>query len=130
MGGVLSGKTWQTAGLITGGFIGTKAVSAFALPMIGTMSANPVVRIGVKAGVAAILAYASSMLLSKDSGKFILLGGAVNVLDDAIREYVAPYVPLLASYDAVQLGDYSVNERIVSAALNRDSSLASMEEGY
>lgn len=79
---------------VTGGFIGTKLAANFVLPMIGIQ--QPIVRIGLKGVLAGALGWAGNRFLGRSAGQFLLIGGLVEAVNDAVQTYVSPYVPALA----------------------------------
>lgn len=79
---------------VTGGFIVTKIASNYALPMIGIQ--QPIVRIGLKGLLAGALGWAGNRFLGRSAGQFILIGGLVEAVNDAVQTYVSPYVPALS----------------------------------
>lgn len=79
---------------VTGGFIGTKIAANAVLPMIGIN--QPIVRVGVKAALAGALGWAGSKVLGKSAGQFLMIGGLVEAVNDAVQTYVVPYVPALS----------------------------------
>lgn len=93
---------------VTGGFIGTKLAANFVLPMIGV--SQPIVRIGVKAVLAGAMGYLGKRFLGNSAGQYLLIGGLVETVNDAVQTYVSPYVPALSvgSYPELSYngGDY------------------------
>ena len=83
------------AAYVTGGFFATRYVSGLVLPMIG-MGDQPLVRLAAKGGVAWGLGFLGGKFLNAKTGQLLLLGGLVEVFSDAVRTYVAPFVPALA----------------------------------
>lgn len=79
---------------VTGGFIGTKIAASTVLPLIGIN--QPIVRVGVKAVLAGALGWAGSKVLGKSAGQYLMIGGLVEAVNDAVQTYVTPYVPALA----------------------------------
>lgn len=79
---------------VTGGFIATKMAANFVLPMIGIQ--QPLVRIGLKGVLAGALGWAGNRFLGRNAGQFLLIGGLVETVNDAVQTYVTPYVPALA----------------------------------
>lgn len=109
LGGLLPSKGMIfDAVYVTGGFIGTKIAANFVLPIIGLN--QPIVRIGVKAVLAAGLGWAGKRFLSNSAGQYLLIGGLVEAVNDAVQTYVSPYVPALSigSYPELSYngGDY------------------------
>ncbi len=87
---------------VTGGFIGTKLAANFVLPMIGIQ--QPLVRIGVKGLLAGALGWVGNRFLGRSAGQFLLIGGLVETVNDAVQTYVSPYVPALAVSAYPELG--------------------------
>lgn len=79
---------------VTGGFIGTKIAANTVLPMIGVN--QPIVRIGVKAVLAGALGWAGRRFLGGNAGQYLMIGGLVEAVNDAVQTYVTPYVPALS----------------------------------
>lgn len=95
MGGLLPSKaSLFDAVYVTGGFIGTKIAANAVLPMIGIN--QPIVRVGVKAVLAGALGWAGGKVLGRSAGQFLMIGGLVEAVNDAVQTYVTPYVPALA----------------------------------
>ena len=109
LGGILPSKGMIfDAVYVTGGFIATKMAANFVLPMIGIQ--QPLVRIGLKGVLAGALGWAGNRFLGRNAGQFLLIGGLVETVNDAVQTYVTPYVPALAvsSYPELSYngGDY------------------------
>lgn len=95
LGGILPGKSQIfDAVYVTGGFIGTKLAANFVLPMIGVQ--QPLIRIGLKGVLAGALGWVGNRFLGRSAGQFLLIGGLVETVNDAVQTYVSPYVPALA----------------------------------
>lgn len=92
---------------VTGGFIGTKIAAGFVMPMIGVQ--QPIVRIGVKAVLAGVMGWAGSKVLGKSAGQYLMIGGLVETVNDAVQTYVTPFVPALAVNSYPELGYYDMN---------------------
>lgn len=94
-GGLLPSKSSLfDAVYVTGGFIGTKIAANYVLPMIGIN--QPIVRVGVKAVLAGALGWAGRRFLGGNAGQYLMIGGLVEAVNDAVQTYVTPYVPALA----------------------------------
>lgn len=94
-GGLLPSKSSLfDAVYVTGGFIGTKMAASAVLPMIGVN--QPIVRIGVKAVLAGALGWAGRRFLGGNAGQYLMIGGLVEAVNDAVQTYVTPYVPALS----------------------------------
>lgn len=89
---------------VTGGFIGVKMAANAVLPMIGIQ--QPIVRVGIKAVLAGALGWAGNKFLGRNAGQFLLIGGLVEAVNDAVHTYVAPYVPALTVSEYPQLSSY------------------------
>lgn len=89
---------------VTGGFIATKVAANAVLPMIGV--SQPIVRVGVKAVLAGALGWAGKRFLGGNAGQFLLIGGLVEAVNDAVQTYVTPYVPALSVSSYPQLSSY------------------------
>jgi hypothetical protein len=91
------------AAYVTGGFFATRMATGFVTPFLGAVADQPLVRIGVKGVVAVGLGFLGKKFLGQRNGQCIMLGGLVEVLSDAVRTYVSPYVPALAG---PEMGSY------------------------
>jgi hypothetical protein len=76
----------------------------FVGPMVGIGGDLP--RIAIKGLVAFAVSYLGGMLLGSSARNSLLLGGAVEVMQDAVKTYVSPFVPLLASADMQDVSAY------------------------
>ncbi len=95
LGGLIPSKSSLfDAVYVTGGFIGTKMAANTVLPMIGVN--QPIVRIGVKAVLAGALGWAGRRFLGGNAGQYLMIGGLVEAVNDAVQTYVTPYVPALS----------------------------------
>jgi hypothetical protein len=104
------------AAYVTGGFFLTRIGAGFVLPMIPGGDSSPLIRIAGKGVMAWGLGFLGGKFLGQKAGQLLMLGGLVEVLSDAVRTYVSPFVPALAdhmgSYPALSSypglsGDYS-----------------------
>lgn len=95
------------AAIATTGFIGTKMLAGTVLPMVGV--AQPIARIAVKAVLAGALGWAGCQFVSRNAGQFLLIGGMVEAVNDAVQTYVAPMVPALAVSSYPELGYYDMS---------------------
>jgi len=84
------------AAYVTGGFFATRMAAGFVLPMIPGADTMPIMRIVGKGAVAWGLGFLGGKFLGQKAGQLLLLGGLVEVLSDAVRTYVAPFVPALS----------------------------------
>lgn len=96
---------------VTGGFFVTRMAAGTVLPMLGGIAEQPLVRIAGKGAVAWGLGFLGGKFLGSKSGQLIMLGGLVEMLSDAVRTYVSPFVPALAdsgmsSYPALPMSSY------------------------
>lgn len=80
---------------VAGGYYGTKISAGFVLPMVGIAGDLP--RIAIKSVVAFGVAYIGGMLLGPRVKESLLMGGALEVAQDAIKTYLSPFVPALAA---------------------------------
>lgn len=81
---------------VTGGFLTTKMASGFVLPMFPMLTGQPIMRIVSKGVLAWAVGWGGGMMLGRRAGALLMTGGFVEVLNDAVRTYVAPFVPALA----------------------------------
>jgi hypothetical protein len=86
------------------GYYGTRVAYNFVGPMVGIGGDLP--RIAIKGLVAFAVSYLGGMLLGSSARNSLLLGGAVEVMQDAVKTYVSPFVPLLASADMQDVSAY------------------------
>jgi hypothetical protein len=77
------------------GYYGTKISAGFVLPMVGI--AGDIPRLAVKSVVAFAFSYVGGMLLGPRVKESLLMGGALEVAQDAIKTYLSPFVPALAA---------------------------------
>lgn len=104
--GFLPGKqSLFDAVYVTGGFIGTKVAANMLLPMVG-MADSPLVRIGVKGVLAGLLGWGGSKVLGKGAGNYLMIGGLVEAVNDAVQTYVTPFVPGLSMSSYPSLSAY------------------------
>lgn len=109
-GGVLPSTGFvMDAVYVTGGFIGTKVLAGMVLPMVGIQ--QPLFRIGAKVVLAGALGWAGKAFLGKSTGQFLMLGGMVEAVNDAVQTYVSPMVPALAmsSYPGLEYAGYDMS---------------------
>lgn len=81
--------------MVAGGFYATKISAGFLLPMTGISGDIP--RIAIKSAIAFSVAYIGGMVLGGRAKESLLLGGGFEVLQDAIKTWVSPFVPALAA---------------------------------
>jgi hypothetical protein len=95
---------------VLGGFIGTRLAFGTIAPMVGGFlpMEQPLVRIAGKGAVAFGLGWVGKKFLSPRAGQLLLIGGMVEAMSDAVKTFVAPYVPALADDMSVypQIGVY------------------------
>lgn len=89
---------------VTGGFIGTKWLGNMILPMFPMVTTQPLMRILGKGVTAWLVGWGGQMMLGRRAGSLLMVGGFVEVLNDAVQTYVAPFFPALGVYP--QLGSY------------------------
>lgn len=111
---IVSGGFLMDALSVTGGFVGNRVITNMVVPMIpglsGIVSSTPIARIGVKALSAWGLGYLGKMFLSQRTGNLLMVGGFVDALDDAVKTFVAPFIPALgdmSSYPMLPMGSYA-----------------------
>lgn len=105
---VTTGFLWD-AGYVTGGFIGTRIFGNMILPMVPQVQTFPFMRILGKGVTAWLVGWGGGMMLGRRAGNLLMVGGFVDVLDDAVKTYVAPFMPMLGQNDLgvyPQLGRY------------------------
>ncbi len=83
---------------VLGGFIGTRLAYGSLAPMLSGFVPmdQPLVRIAGKGAVAMGLGWIGKRFLSPRAGQLLLIGGMVEAMSDAVKTFVAPYVPALA----------------------------------
>jgi hypothetical protein len=92
--------------MVTGGYFATRYAAGLVLPML-PMADQPLVRIAGKGVVAYGLGFLGKRFLGEKAGQLIMLGGLVEALSDAVRTYVAPFVPQLAGMESYpSIGSY------------------------
>ena len=90
------------------GFYATKVAATYALPMIGVTGDLP--RLAVKGVVAWGVAALGGMAFGSRVQENLLVGGALHVFEDAVRTYLAPFVPALAAADGYDMSAYFLPE--------------------
>lgn len=90
----------QDAGVVLGGYYGTKIGSGFIAPMVGIGGDLP--RLAIKAAVAIGLSWVAGKAFGSRVQQNVLIGGAVETLQDAVKIYVSPFVPALAAADSME----------------------------
>lgn len=84
---------WGTAGFLT-----TKVVGNLAAPMLGGLGGDqPVIRIGIKFGIAYVSAWALSSFMGSRVFMPAMLGGSIEAIQDAVKSFIAPTFPMLAA---------------------------------
>lgn len=96
----------KDAVFVVGGMIGTKLAAGTVLPMVGV--SQPIFRIAAKAVIAGGLGWAGKAVLGASAGQYLMLGGMVEAVNDAVQTYVAPMVPALAVSSYPELGYYDM----------------------
>lgn len=95
---------------ITGGFVATRVAYGMAAPYLsGFLPVDqPLVRIAGKGAVAFGLGWLGKRFLGQRVGQMLMVGGMVEAMNDAVKTFVAPYVPALADDMSVypQIGSY------------------------
>ena len=89
---------------MAGGYYGTRIAYNFVGPMIGIGGDLP--RLAIKSVVAFGVSYIGGMLLGAGARNALMLGGAVEVMQDAVKTYVSPFVPMLAAADMQDVSAY------------------------
>lgn len=84
------------AAYVTGGFIGIKMAYGMVAPMLPPMFAQPMLRIVAKGATAWGLGWLGGMVVGKSNGNLLMVGGFVEVINDAFQTFVAPMMPGLA----------------------------------
>lgn len=97
----------KDAAFVVGGMIGTKIAAGTVLPMVGV--SQPLFRIAAKAVIAGGLGWAGKAVLGASAGQYLMLGGMVEAVNDAVQTYVAPMVPALAVSSYPELGYYDMS---------------------
>ena len=110
-------RTFQNLGMATlwagAGFMGTKFIGnmagTFLAPWTGP-EAMPLVRIASKAGIAYVSAWTLETMFGKRMVNFetVFLGGMIEVIQDTVRTYISPQVPLLAQAEEPMMAYESV----------------------
>ena len=93
-----SGGFLKDAMFVTGGFVLTRVTYGMVAPMLGGMlpMEQPLVRIAGKSAVAFGLGWIGKRFLDARAGQLLMVGGMVEALNDAVKTFVAPYIPALA----------------------------------
>lgn len=89
---------------VAGGYYGTRIAYNFVGPMVGIGGDLP--RLAIKSAVAFGVSYLGGMLLGAGARNALLLGGAVEVMQDAVKTYISPFVPMLAAADMQDVSAY------------------------
>lgn len=89
---------------VTGGFIGTKLLANTIVPMVGIQM--PILRIGAKVVLAGLLGWGGGKVLGRSNGQYLMIGGLVEAVNDAVQTYVTPFVPQLAVSSYPELSAY------------------------
>jgi len=75
----------------------TKFVGNMAAPMLGALGGQPIVRMGVKLGLAYATAWGLEAALGRNVFTPAFLGGSLEVVQDAVRTFISPMIPQLAA---------------------------------
>jgi len=86
------------------GYYGTRIAYNFVGPMVGIGGDLP--RLAIKSVVAFGVSYLGGILLGASARNSLMLGGAVEVMQDAVKTYVTPFVPMLAAADMQDVSAY------------------------
>jgi len=86
------------------GYYGTRVAYNFVGPMVGIGGDLP--RLAIKSVVAFGVSYLGGMLLGSSARNSLMLGGAIEVMQDAVKTYVSPFVPMLAAADMQDVSAY------------------------
>lgn len=116
-GGKLFGLDLMAAAIVTGGAIGTGALTGVAVNLIPFEPIKSGVgRLGAKAGVAVIVAMLAGKVLGRKTGELIALGAGVSIALDGYRmlREAVPALPELGDYNEV-LSDYVTEVPSLSA---------------
>ncbi len=92
-------------GWAAAGFMSTKVVGNMVSPMIaGAIGDQPIVRIGLKLGVAYLSAWGLSSFMGSRVFMPAMLGGSLEAIQDAVKTFIAPTFPMLAAnYEPLEL---------------------------
>lgn len=86
-------------GWTAAGYMATKVVGNFVTPMVGgIVGEQPLMRMGLKLGVAYLSAWGLSSFLGQRVFMPAMIGGSMEVVTDAIKTFIAPTFPMLADY--------------------------------
>ena len=88
---------------VTGGYFLTRTVAGYLMPYL-PMPEQPIVRIAAKGALAYGVGFLATRFIGARAGQLLMLGGLVETLSDAVKTYVAPYVPQLG--DQSEMGSY------------------------
>jgi len=85
-------------GWAVAGFMGTKIVGNLVNGVVGGIGqGNDFVRIGIKVGIA----YAAAWMFEQFMGRRVFVptfvGGSIEAIQDTVKTFVTPYVPMLAA---------------------------------
>lgn len=117
------------AAYVTGGFFATRLAAGFVLPMIPGADSMPIMRIAGKGVVAWGLGFLGGKFLGQKAGQLLMLGGLVEVLSDAVRTYVSPFVPALGLESYPSLSSYpALGDRAYSDPYNVGNTVSDYDE--
>lgn len=98
MRGIAGELGWAAAG-----YMGSKVVGNVLTPMVaGFVGDQPVMRIGVKLGVAYLTAWGLSSFMGSRVFIPAMIGGSIGALQDAVATFIAPTFPMLADYGQLE----------------------------
>lgn len=90
-------------GWAAAGYMGSKVVGNFVTPMVaGMVGDQPIMRIGLKLGVAYLTAWGLSNFMGSRVFIPAMLGGSISALQDAVSTFIAPTFPMLADYGSLE----------------------------
>ncbi len=92
-------------GWAAAGFMSTKIVGNMTAPMLAGMGGDqPVIRVGLKLGIAYLSAWALSSFMGSRVFMPAMLGGSIEAIQDAVKTFIAPTFPMLAAnYEPLEL---------------------------
>ena len=105
LGGLIPSSGFlKEVAFVGAGYYGTRIAYNFVGPMIGIGGDLP--RLAIKSVVAFGVSYIGGMLLGSGVRNSLLLGGGLEVFQDAIKTYVSPFVPMLAAAEMQDVSAY------------------------
>ena len=112
----------KVVAFVGAGYYGTRLAYNFVGPMIGIGGNLP--RLAIKSVVAFGVSYVGGMLLGAGVRNSLLLGGGLEVFQDAIKTYVSPFVPMLAAAEMQDVSAY-----FQPSGVNGESEVSSYFQG-